>query len=131
MSSLREEVDKANKALATGLAEGNAEAMAALYTDNAIIMPPHADLMQSRAAVQQCWQGALDMGCEQVTLDTVELLEYGDCAVEIGQYVLTIRPAEGEPIVDKGKYLVTWKQEDGTWKLDRDIWNTSLPPAGS
>lgn len=31
--------------------------------------------------------------------------------------------------VDKGKFIALWKQEDGKWKLYREIWNTDLPPA--
>lgn len=30
---------------------------------------------------------------------------------------------------DKGKFIALWKQEDGKWKLFREIWNTDLPPA--
>jgi ketosteroid isomerase-like protein len=33
--------------------------------------------------------------------------------------------------LDKGKYIVIWKQEDGQWKLHRDIFNSSMPPPGS
>ena len=29
--------------------------------------------------------------------------------------------------VDKGKFIALWKQEDGKWKLYREIWNTDLP----
>jgi ketosteroid isomerase-like protein len=29
--------------------------------------------------------------------------------------------------VDKGKFIAIWKQEDGKWKLYREIWNTDLP----
>jgi ketosteroid isomerase-like protein len=29
--------------------------------------------------------------------------------------------------IDKGKFIALWKQEDGKWKLYREIWNTDLP----
>jgi ketosteroid isomerase-like protein len=29
--------------------------------------------------------------------------------------------------MDRGKYIVVWKDEGGKWKLHRDIWNSSLP----
>ena len=32
-------------------------------------------------------------------------------------------------ILDKGKYVVVWKQENGEWKLFRDIFNSDLPAA--
>jgi len=28
---------------------------------------------------------------------------------------------------DKGKFIAIWKQEDGKWKLFREIWNTDNP----
>jgi ketosteroid isomerase-like protein len=32
-------------------------------------------------------------------------------------------------MTDRGKYMVLWKrQADGSWKLYRDMFNTSMPP---
>jgi ketosteroid isomerase-like protein len=31
--------------------------------------------------------------------------------------------------LDKGKFIALWKQENGKWKLYREIWNTDMPPA--
>ncbi len=30
--------------------------------------------------------------------------------------------------LDKGKFIALWKQEDGKWKLYREIWNTDVAP---
>ena len=30
--------------------------------------------------------------------------------------------------VDNGKFIAIWKQEDGKWKLFREIWNTNNAP---
>ena len=49
----------------------------------------------------------------------------GKTAYEVGKYQLF---ADGDQMADQGKYIVTWKQVEGKWKLHRDIWNTSLPP---
>ncbi len=47
-------------------------------------------------------------------------------AVEEGTY--TIRA--GGDVVDRGKYLVVHRrQDDGSWKFDVDIWNSSVPTA--
>jgi hypothetical protein len=42
--------------------------------------------------------------------------------------VLKIHPEGGAAFTDKGKYLMIWKLEDGSWKWDSDAWNSSLPP---
>ncbi|MFC1715447.1 YybH family protein, partial [Candidatus Poribacteria bacterium] len=78
-------------------------------------------------AVQAFWQGGLDMGIQKATLDTVEVQVRGDIACEVGEYTLVIQPTADQTIKDKGKYVVVWKKRDGSWKLDVDIWNTSLP----
>ena len=30
-------------------------------------------------------------------------------------------------MLDKGKYVVVWENENGSWKIYRDIFNTSMP----
>jgi len=40
--------------------------------------------------------------------------------------VFEINLKDGKQI-DKGKYVVVWKKEDGKWKLYRDMSNTDLP----
>jgi ketosteroid isomerase-like protein len=57
-------------------------------------------------------------------LEIVEAEDHGDTAVEIGRYTLS----GGGQVMDRGKYLVIWKQKDGQWQLHRDIWNTHVPP---
>jgi hypothetical protein len=32
-------------------------------------------------------------------------------------------------MMDTGKYVVIWKREEGQWKYNRDIANTSMPRA--
>ena len=29
---------------------------------------------------------------------------------------------------EKGKFIVVWKEENGKWKMHRDIWNSDAPP---
>jgi ketosteroid isomerase-like protein len=55
----------------------------------------------------------------------VEVEGLGDTAIEIGE--LTLYGAEAQ-VLDKGKYMVIWKRQDGKWKLHRDIFNSSMPP---
>ncbi len=37
------------------------------------------------------------------------------------------KPEEGEAISDSGKFVTIWKRENGSWKVDVDIFNSSLP----
>jgi ketosteroid isomerase-like protein len=66
----------------------------------------------------------MDMGIKGAKLETVDLQVYPGSAWEAGNYTLT--GVKGE-VMDRGKYIVVWKDEGGKWKLHRDIWNSSLP----
>ena len=130
MSDVRAAIEAANRGFVAAFNRGDAASIAALYMEEGKILPPNMEMMQGKAAVQAFWQGAMDMGCKEATLETVELEEQGAAAIEIGKYTLKIQLPDGGTVMDNGKYLVVWKQEGGAWRLDQDIWNSSLPAAG-
>ena len=104
---------------------GDAAAIAQLYTADGQILPPQSEPITGRHGIQAFWQGVMDMGIKAAKLESVEIEAHGVTAIEVGKYELY---AAGQQRVDKGKYVVIWKQEHGDWRLWRDIWNTSLPP---
>jgi uncharacterized protein (TIGR02246 family) len=108
------------------LEKRDAKGVAALYTERAWLLPPNHDFVKGRANIFAFWQTAIDSGVRSGSLKTLEIEEFGDTAVELGVYILTGPDREQ---VDSGKYVVTWKKEAGKWKLHRDCWNSSKPPA--
>ncbi len=121
---IAEAIAAANRGFLEAFARGDAAGAAAVYTEDAAILPPNGETMNGRAAIQGFWQGALDMGLVGATLETTELETYPTGAVEVGKYTLSVA---GGQVADQGKYIVVWKQEGGAWKWHRDIWNSSLP----
>jgi ketosteroid isomerase-like protein len=60
-------------------------------------------------------------------VNSVEVI--GDHAIELGSYTMVVQPPGQAETTDRGKYMVLWRrQPDGTWKLYRDAFNTSMPP---
>ena len=123
---MTDNINTANQSFMTAFAAGDAKALAALYTTDGQLAPPNSDVLTGHEAIGGFWQGAMDMGLKGVALETAELDEYGDTAVEQGRYQLT--DGEGN-VADRGKYMVFWKRDGDTWTLHRDIWNTSIPAA--
>jgi uncharacterized protein (TIGR02246 family) len=123
---VRQAIAAVNRDFVNAFARGDAAGMGALYTTSGQLLPAHSDVVTGRQAIQAFWQAVMEMGIREATLETVELEAYGDSANEVGRY--TLRGDAGQEL-DRGKYVVIWKREGGQWKLHRDIWNSSLPPA--
>jgi len=123
-SDIYEAIAAANKRFTDAYAEGDAAGVAAQYTLEGQLLPPNSEIITGHGAIAGFWQFVMGLGVKTVQLETQELGIEGGGAVEIGQY--TLGAADGSTI-DQGKYLVTWKNEGGNWKLHRDIWNTNTP----
>ena len=107
-----------------------ADSLATLYVENALLMPPNMAPARGRAAIQATFAGM--MAAAPVTLHLVpgSVVANGPIAVESGRYHLTMQPPAPAPaVVDSGKYLVHWHRVNGTWQLAEDIWNSDVPLA--
>ena len=129
MGDIRKKIDAVNKGFVEAFNKGDLATAMKVYTKDATILPPNAEMIKGKEGIAAYWQAAVDMGVKEAKLETVEVTPMGEnAACEVGTYVLKIQP-EGVPaFTDKGKYMMIWKLEDGVWKWDTDAWNTSLPP---
>lgn len=122
-SDVLDDIRNANQNFEKNFASGNAQGMASLYTSDGMLLPPGSGIQKGSNAIQNFWQMVMDMGITSAHLETVEVELEGETAIEMGQYELS--GANGQRL-DHGKYIVIWKKEVGKWKLDKDIWNTSI-----
>ena len=100
--------------------KGNLDALDRVYAAGARILPPGAPMIEGLDHIKAFWQKAISsLGLKNAKLTTVEAEATGDSAVEIGRADLTV---DGGQTVAM-KYVVHWKQEDGAWKWNVDIWN--------
>ena len=129
--SARTAIEANTKQFTEAFNKGDAAAVANLYTTDARMLPPNAEMVDGRANIQKYWQGAMSAGVKMVSLETVHVETQGNIAVEIGRYTTTIPGAGSITTTDKGKYVVVWKREGGSWKLAVDIFNTSIPTASA
>ena len=117
-------IDASNKKFSEALAAGNAAGVAALHTEDAVLMPPNTEAVKGRPAIEKLFMAFVAAGIKGVTLTSQEVEAHGDTATELGAY--SIKDATGKEI-DRGKYIVLWKRVKGEWKLHRDIWNSNMP----
>jgi uncharacterized protein (TIGR02246 family) len=128
MTGIRQAIEAANDKFGESVRKGDGAALAALYADDARLLPPNGEMLQGTTDIKAFWTGALQMGIRDANLTTLEVIGMGELACEIGKYDLTIKPEGQGTIEDMGKYVVMWKRSsNGAWKLYVDIWNTSKP----
>jgi len=129
--SARTAIEANTKQFVEAFNKGDAAAVANMYTMDARVLPPNAEMVEGRGNIQKFWQGAMTAGVKMVSLETVHVETQGNVAVEVGRYTTTTPGAGGTTTTDKGKYVVMWKREGGSWKLAVDIFNTNIPTASA
>jgi uncharacterized protein (TIGR02246 family) len=120
---LQQRVDQA-------IVAGDTEAYVALITVDAVLMPPNAPAVVGREAIR-AWSNATSkqFRFQDYQSSDDEVVVAGDWAFRraSAEWVLIPLPS-GEPIRESGKFIIIYeRQTDGSWRLARDIWNSSMP----
>ena len=116
-------IQKLNDEWTAAFNKGDGAAVAAMYAEDAYVLPPGADIVKGRAAIEAFWRGAVGQlgDARLTTLDVLPLS--GTAAREIGTVTLKTKAQPPQEIV--GKYVVVWCRIGRDWKLATDIWNTN------
>lgn len=112
------------------LEAGDAERWIQLWTEDGVQSPPGAPPNVGRDAILSYISGAMGVfGFADMQIDVDEVLVAGDLAIARGMYTVTYVPHDGsDPIPVDGKYTTTFqRQDDGSYKLFRDIFNSNVP----
>jgi uncharacterized protein (TIGR02246 family) len=132
-------IDQLRNSFITAFNSGDAAAVADLYTSDGIALPQNQPAMTGREAILNYNKGMFEQFTPKISIMSEELKisGSGDMAFDRGTYTMELTPkAGGAVIMDEGKYLVVLqRQPDGSWKVLRDIDNSSRPlppppPAG-
>lgn len=110
------------------VAAGDIEAIANIYTPDAVFMPPNAPQSEGREAIGEAWRGLLALPGFALTFGAtrIEVSASGDLAYDVGAYWFGFNTDAGR-VNDEGKYVVVWKKLGGKWKAAADIFNSNLP----
>ena len=111
---------------------GNAGAVVALYSDDAVLMPPNAPSARGVVAIKEAITkeiAGMKKGALTLAMGTVdEVGVAGDMAWHSGTYVVKDKAGK---TVNAGKFLEAWEKKNGKWRIVRDIWNSDAAPAAA
>jgi uncharacterized protein (TIGR02246 family) len=114
----------------TAYKAGDADKIADMYWEDAVVMPPGEPASTGRVAIRASMDaGMMAAKAAGMTLDVAEanILEVsGNLAFDSGSY--DVKDASGA-VVDTGSYVGVYQKREGKWGYIRDIWNSDRPPA--
>lgn len=127
LNAVKAEIAISNKNFESYVSKGDSVGLATnLYTIDAKLMAPNSESAVGRAQLTSALGEITKSGITGIKLTTAEIWGDENNITEEGTFDLNIKDGT---VVDKGKYLVLWKKEDGKWKIHRDSFNSRLPLA--
>ena len=95
------------------------------YCKDAAIMPEQMNAFVGRDSIRHFNYN--DGNNKGFKVDIIANNIYGNEELVIEEGTYSFPDGKGGS-VDNGKFIAIWKQEDGKWKLYREIWNSNNPP---
>ena len=119
------EIERSSKNWVETYNQNDWEGLAALFTPDAIMMPPNGLTVQGREAIAK-WEQENETGFRiAFKLEAIE--GRGDLAYVRGRSCVFIPDGSGGYGVDVGKFLEIRKQQsNGDWLIEADIFNSDL-----
>ena len=110
----------------------DAEAIAMLFADEGVVMPPGQPSVTGREAVRKFWQSTVKMRGMKLTFEPerIDVAGGGDIAIDRGTYRFQ-GEVDGRPLDETGKYIVIWRKFGDRWQIVSDIWNSNQSPAAA
>jgi len=100
--------------------------ISAVMDANVILLPPGELEAQGVDAAMQSMEGIPGM---EGSINPEQVEGSGNLAYVHGSYNITVIVNDTTRIPDNGKYIEVWKKQDnGSWKVVVDIWNSNLSP---
>lgn len=107
------------------IATQDADALANLFTEDAIRMPPNETVLNGKAAIRAAFASSFQDASLVTSNRVTDVSLSGNTAVAIGTY-----RTQSDSIPDgvSGKWIAIFElQDDGGWKITKNMWNTDTP----
>ncbi len=109
---------------------GNVDAVASLYDEQAVLLPPGAPPMKGRAAIRAFFAKDIAESAKEGVSFVLGPKPAGGVSGDMGwaSGTYVVKDKSGR-VVDAGKYLSVSVKKGGKWLYVRDTWNSDAAPA--
>ncbi|HZU88644.1 MAG TPA: SgcJ/EcaC family oxidoreductase [Stellaceae bacterium] len=110
--------------MAESFNSGDLAALAALYADDAVLLPPGPRTFTGRSDVRSFWEQAEQI--KEVEFETRAVKSLGaDAACETGNLRIALSSPGPQAREIAAKYVLVWRKSGGEWKIEAAIWNAA------
>ena len=124
LQTARSLIESENEKFSDEMKKGDSVALGSHYASDGWLMFSNSEPIKGKDIVS-AWGSVIRTGIKDIRLTTLDLTGNAELLAETGTYEIF---GENNAAIDKGKYVVVWKPENGNWKIYRDIGNSNLPP---
>jgi ketosteroid isomerase-like protein len=94
------------------------DAIAGLYSGDAVLLPPGHELVRGRDDIRTYWGRGMEAG---FAMDTLRIESAGGSGYVVGRYYV---PPDEDDDAETGKFVIALRRDpDGVWRITADIWN--------
>ena len=118
---------------AAAVEAGNVDNYMALWAEGGVQMPPGAPPNVGKDMIRVRTTKNMEADADKsvaMHIDAKEITVLGDYAYARGLYTVDVTGSDGNALAHvDGKFMtILQRQDDGSWKIYRDIFNSNVPP---
>jgi uncharacterized protein (TIGR02246 family) len=122
--SIEAKVNQGNAAWNAAFNASNADALAALYTAEAILVPPTGTTVKGTAAIREFWSGLFKAGFKDHKIDLIGVRQEGKLTIAVAKWQAIGPDENGAPKQYGGQLVnILETQEDGQTRSILHTWN--------
>jgi len=121
LSIAKKEIEVTNQNFMDFVAKGDTVGIANLYTTDAKLMFAGAPSVDGKVSIRSAFAGILKSGVTKVDYKAIAVFGTEELIAEEGKVTVF---EKDKPVAEE-KSIILWKQEDGKWKIFRDISNSN------
>ncbi len=105
----------------------DAHALARLYTEDAILLPPDSEPLQGRQAIQAHFQEILD-ATRDIQIGVADFSSSSTLAAASGRYWQEVAGAAGEVSRISGTYMTVLRRDGRSWRIRSQLFRPDPAP---
>ncbi len=133
LAGLKKTIEEFDATSMDAMMNGTTDEVMKFYADDAMSMPPNMATFNGKQAIESWMKQMAQSGIKMtsVKFGTTEVNAAGKIGYQVGTYDMAMEVPGMGTMNDVGKYISIWhQQEDGSWKIHAEMWNSNNPVPG-